>query len=352
MITQDKILYLLKSEDGEVLKNLIDEAASIRQKTIGNIVYLRGLIEFSNICSLDCLYCGLRRSNRHIVRYKLTQEEIISLALIAYEQGFQSLALQSGEIRSDLHVDWLAETVYQIKKLTSNNQNPGLGITLSVGELDYYQYKKLYEAGAHRYLLRIETSNPRLFERIHPPGQSFAKRLEALHYLKEIGYQVGTGVMIGLPYQTYEDLLADLNFFIKMDIDMLGMGPYIPHPDTPLAAEKNHIKIDPYLSTLKMISLARILMPDINIVASTALQTIHPEGLKKGLKAGANIVMPVLTPEENRHYYSLYEGKKNTPFAELLTAIKDYGFEVGLWKYGDAPHYFARQKKNLTIKGG
>lgn len=345
MINQDKILYLLKSKEKEELENLIDKAASVRQKTVGNIVYLRGLIEFSNICSLDCFYCGLRRSNRQLVRYKLTGEEIISLALFAYEQGFQSLALQSGEIRSDEHINWLAEIVYKIKKLTSDSQNPGLGITLSVGELDYYQYKKLYEAGAHRYLLRIETSNPHLFAQIHPAGQSFAKRLEALHYLKEIGYQVGTGVMIGLPFQTYEDLLADLVFFTRMDIDMLGMGPYIPHPDTPLASEQDKIEVDPYIATLKMISLARILMPDINIVASTALQTIHKEGLKNGLRAGANIVMPVLTPEENRLYYSIYKDKKYTPFSELLDTIREHGFEVGLWKYGDSLHYFSRKKK-------
>ncbi|SHG83571.1 biotin synthase [Thermosyntropha lipolytica DSM 11003] len=349
---QDKILDFLKSDKSEDMDYLFTEAFSIRQKTIGNRVYLRGLIEFSNFCTLDCLYCGVRRSNHKVMRYKLSREEIISLALLAYEQGFQSLALQSGEIRSDTHIDWLADLVYEIKKMTSQGQNPGLGITLSVGELDYYQYKKLYDAGAHRYLLRIETSNPRLFARIHPPGQSFEKRREALYALKEIGYQVGTGVMIGLPYQTYEDLLSDLEFFIKMDIDMLGMGPYIPHPDTPLFKEIEHIKIDPYTSSLKMISLARILMPDINIVASTALQTIHPEGLKNGLKAGANIVMPVLTPEENRLHYTLYAGKKYTPFSQLIAEIKNSGFEVGLWQYGDSPHFFKRQKSQIQVKGG
>lgn len=337
MINPDKILNILKNEDENELESLLEHASFIRKNTIGNTVYLRGLIEFSNICSLDCFYCGLRRSNRSIVRYKLSKEEIISLASFAYEQGFQSLALQSGEIKTDAQIDWLAEVIAAIKKATD------LGITLSIGELDYHQYQKLYEAGAHRYLLRIETSNPHLFARIHPPEQSMASRIEALHYLKEIGYQVGTGVMIGLPDQTCEDLFNDLDFFIKMDIDMLGMGPYIPHPNTPLALQQNSIKIDPYTATLKMISISRILMPDINIVASTALQTIHPEGLKNGLKAGANIVMPVLTPEENRLNYTLYAGKKYTPFAELLEKIKSYGFEVGLWKYGDSPHYFKRK---------
>ncbi|MBO8158907.1 [FeFe] hydrogenase H-cluster radical SAM maturase HydE [Thermosyntropha sp.] len=344
-MSEKEILYFLESKDANDLIYLINKAGRVREKNIGNVVYARGLIEFSNICSKDCFYCGLRRSNRKVNRYHLSKDEILLLANTAYKNGFHSIALQSGEIPTESEVDFLADVIYEIKKTTSQNNDPGLGITLSIGELTFSQYKKLYDAGAHRYLLRIETSNPDLFARMHPPEQSFQKRLECLYALKEIGYQVGTGVMIGLPHQSYENLACDLKFFLDFDIDMLGMGPYIPHPDTPLAQESK-IKIDPYISTVKMISLARILMPDINIVASTALQTIHPEGLKMGLKAGANIVMPVLTPEERREDYSLYTGKKYTPFNDLFNQIQKAGFEIVLWKWGDPPHWYKRH--NLT----
>jgi biotin synthase len=340
-----QIVDYLKNENPEVHDFLLKKADHCRQENRGRAVYFRGLIEYSNICSQNCFYCGLRRDNHLIKRYHLKQDEIINLAMQACNDGYQSICLQAGQVSSSKEVDFVADVIATIKKF-SESKGLGLGITLSLGELSYQQYQQLWDAGAHRYLLRIETSNPALFQKIHPPEQSFDRRLECLQALREIGYQVGTGIMIGLPDQRYEDLARDLQFFQEKDIDMLGMGPYIPHPDTPMAGEKALIIQDTFTTTLRMLALARILMPDINMVASTALQSIHPDGLRLGLKAGANIVMPILTPEENRQDYMLYANKKHSAFETLQHDIKTAGYEPTLWQWGDSPHYFKRQRGN------
>ncbi|CFY11594.1 [FeFe]-hydrogenase maturation HydE, radical SAM [Syntrophomonas zehnderi OL-4] len=338
----DKIAALLQSPEEEVLINLLNRAQQCRRENIGNTVYLRGLIEFSNYCDLNCLYCGLRKNNYQISRYHLTLEQVVDIARQAYQNGFHSLALQSGQVNTSAEFRFILDAVKAIKDFSSQEVNGSLGITLSVGELSYQQYKTLWEAGAHRYLLRIETSDPVLFNRIHPSGQRFSKRLECLDSLKDIGYQVGTGVMIGLPGQTYESLAEDLLFFEERDIDMLGMGPYIIHPGTPLAKIDEYYINDPYITTLKMMALARLLMPDINMVASTALQTIHPAGLTMGLKAGANIVMPVLTPGENRSDYSIYANKVYKDLQKISQEIEQSGNRLALWQWGDSRHYYRR----------
>ena len=341
-----QIVDYLKSEDPVMNHFLLEKADHCRLQNRGRAVYFRGLIEYSNICSQNCYYCGLRWDNGLIKRYHLERDEIINLAVQAHNDGYQSICLQSGQVSSTKEINFVADVVATIKKL-SESKGQSLGITLSLGELSYRQYQQLWDAGAHRYLLRIETSNPLLFKNIHPPEQSFNRRLERLQALKEIGYQVGTGVMIGLPGQSYEDLAQDLQFFQEKDIDMLGMGPYIPHPYTPLASEKVFIIQDVFTTTIRMLALARILMPDINMVASTALQSIHPDGLRLGLKAGANIVMPILTPEENRRDYMLYANKKHSPFETLQQDIKAAGYEPTLWQWGDSPHYFKRLGRGI-----
>jgi len=340
-----RIVDYLKSEDPEVHDFLLEKADRCRLENRGRAVYFRGLIEYSNICSQNCYYCGLRRDNRLVKRYHLERDEIINLAMQACNDGYQSVCLQAGQVSSDKEVDFVADTIAAIKK-QSESKGQSLGITLSLGELSYQQYQQLWDAGAHRYLLRIETSNLLLFKKIHPPEQSFNRRLECLQALREIGYQVGTGIMIGLPGQSYEDLARDLQFFQEKDIDMLGMGPYIPHPDTPLAGEQEEFIPDAFATTIRMLALARILMPDINMVASTALQSIHPDGLKMGLKAGANIVMPILTPEENRRDYMLYANKKHSAFETLQQDIKAASYEPALWQWGDSPHYFKRKEEH------
>ena len=344
-----RIVDYLKSEDPEVHDFLLEKADRRRLENRGRAVYFRGLIEYSNICSQNCYYCGLRRDNGLIKRYNLERDEIINLAMQAYNAGYQSICLQAGQVSSRKEIDFVADVVAAIKKL-SESKGQGLGITLSLGELYYQQYQQLWDAGAHRYLLRIETSSPLLFKKIHPPEQSFNRRLDCLQALREIGYQVGTGVMIGLPGQSYEDLAQDLHFFQVKDIDMLGMGPYISHPDTPLVDAKERIIQDAFTTTIRMLALARILMPDINMVASTALQSIHADGLRLGLKAGANIVMPILTPEENRRDYMLYANKKHSAFETLQHDIKTAGYEPTLWQWGDSPHYFKRSGRGIDAE--
>ncbi|MGI5921872.1 MAG: [FeFe] hydrogenase H-cluster radical SAM maturase HydE [Syntrophomonadaceae bacterium] len=343
--SEKEITGILADPDPKLLDELLQAADSCRRENIGTGVYLRGLIEFSNICSCNCYYCGIRKDNKNLHRYRLSSEEMVSLAMSAFDSGFHSLALQSGEVRSCREVSDLASTIRIIKEKSrkKDQTGQGLGITLSVGNLTSEQYQELWEAGAHRYLLRIETSDPKLFSCIHPPEQSFDERLRCLDDLKRIGYQVGTGVMIGLPGQTVAQLAADLRFFVDRDIDMLGMGPYITHPDTPLA-KKPAADFDPFTTSLKMIAIARLLMPDINIVASTALQTISPRGLELGLKAGANVLMPIMTPDDKRSEYSLYTDKKFTPHEQLIEQIRGYGYEVGLWTWGDSKHYAARKR--------
>lgn len=340
----EQVLDYLLSQDQKQIQQLIKQAGQVRDAQRGRQVYLRGLIEISNQCSYNCLYCGIRRKRHNLIRYRLDRDTIIKLALFTWQQGYHSICLQSGQIDDPAWLSEIIEIVHQIKtqtrQLDPNGQ--GLGITLSLGELSPAQYQAFFDAGAHRYLLRIESSNPDLFASIHPPGQSYDQRINCLSQLKSIGYQVGTGIMIGLPGQKAHHLLQDLEFFKNLDVDMLGMGPYIPHPDAPLYRSRKPTHLSPYLSTLKMLALCRITMPDINMVASTALQSIHPQGLQMGLDAGANVVMPVLTPDEVREQYSLYAGKKNRSGQELLSAIRACGYEPGLYTWGDAPHYHKR----------
>jgi len=340
---RETTLRILADDDPELRGLLLDKAEVCRLEVMGKQVYPRALIEFSNQCALNCFYCGLRRDNSDLLRYHLSVDEIVELALQAWDMGLHSLALQSGEVHDENEVPFVIEVVKRVKQATSRDGTSGMGITLSIGELGFDAYRALFEAGAHRYLLRIETSDPDLFRRIHPPSQSYERRLECLSYLKEIGYQVGTGVMVGLPGQSYEQLASDLEFFRAWDIDMLGMGPYITHPGTPLSRSRLPIIAHPFATTLKMIALARLTMPEINIVCSTALQTINPAGLSLGIKAGANVVMPVMTPDEHRREYSLYAHKKYSSLDRLVKNIADLGYEVALDSWGDSRHYFKRQ---------
>ncbi len=335
---------ILDSSDPESLSSLLSQAEKVRLEHLGNEVYMRGLIEFSNICRADCFYCGLRKSNQAIKRYHISAEEILEKAEFCMDLGIPSIALQSGEISSDREVDFVARVVSLIREQSTKDGSAGLGITLSIGELTYAQYRRLFDAGAHRYLLRIESSDRSLFQSIHPAEQDFDKRLECLDALKDIGYQVGTGIMIGLPGQTTWHLVQDLYFFVQRDIDMLGMGPYLPHPDTPLYLSSQRAAIDPFIGTIKMLALARLLMPDINMVVSTALQTIDADGLKLGMRAGGNVIMPLLTPEEYRGDYSIYINKRFRPFYDLQSEVEAVGYQLAFGKWGDPLHYYRNRK--------
>ena len=307
-LDHDAIKQLLSSE-GQQEENLIRRGLEVKLAHLDNYVHLRGLIEFGNVCEKNCLYCGLRRGNGKIARYALSDEEVLSCARLAKDLGYGSVALQSGERSDPEFVDRVERLVREIKKIDGGS----LGITLSLGEQTEETYRRWFDAGAHRYLLRIESSNEELYYRIHPHDDkhSFRRRLDCLDILKSIGYQTGTGVMVGLPYQTVDHLAADLLFFKRMDVAMVGLGPYIPHPDTPLYRLKDLVPPaeERMRMTLKMIAILRIMMPEINMVAATANQTIDPQGREKAIMAGANVIMPNLTPGEYRESYFIYPDK-------------------------------------------
>lgn len=330
---------------------LFAEAEKVKNRFVGNKVFYRGLIEFSNICGKNCYYCGIRASNKNTVRYEVTEEEVLEAARYAWENEFGSLVIQAGERSDSRFVNKITNLLQKISKIS----NGELGITLSLGEQTNETYRKWFESGAHRYLLRIEVSNPSLYPNYHPNDKNhdYNKRIESLHSLRDIGYQVGTGVMIGLPFQTVADLADDLIFFRDFDIDMVGMGPYIEHEHTPLYEHKNLLipKKERFYLSLKMVAILRIMMKDINIAATTAMQAIDPLGREKALKTGANIIMPNLTPTRYREDYLLYEDKPCTDEdAEeckkcLEARIHMAGGVIGRGEWGDSKHFQNRMKK-------
>jgi len=351
-LTKQDIIHLLKSE-GEDRILLFNKSEEIKKLFVGNIVYYRGLIEFSNICNKNCFYCGIRSGNLNLTRYSLSDEEILSAVKYAYENQFASIVLQSGEVVNKIFINRIEKLLNKILSITNNE----IGITLSLGEQTEETYKRWKEAGAHRYLLRIETSNSELYKKIHPENDKhrFKTRLNCLKKLRKLDYQVGTGVMIGLPFQNLSDLADDLLFMYNFDIDMCGMGPYIEHPDTPLYKFRNLLesKEKRFDHALKMIAILRIMMKDINIAAATALQAIDPLGREKAIKIGANVIMPNITPAKYRVHYKLYDNKPcvdeepDECIQCLETRISMTGNVVGYGKWGDSKHY---HKKRSPIK--
>ena len=346
--TKEELIRALSFE-GSDLEELYDHAAEVKLNHVGNKVYYRGLIEYSNRCAKNCFYCGVRRGNKHVERYTLEDQEVIDAAKLAHQKRFGSLVLQSGE-RSDRHfVQKIADLLREIHKATGNE----LHITLSMGEQSEETYRLWRECGAHRYLVRVETSNPELYARLHPADKlhSFERRIEALKLLRNTGYQVGTGVMIGLPFQTLEDLAGDLMFIREMDVDMVGMGPYIEHEATPLFQYRGQLlpQTERFELSMKMVALLRILMPTINIAATTAMQTLHPEGREKALRIGANVIMPNLTPLKYREGYLLYENKPGSheetdvSLEKLKASIGKAGCHLALGEWGDSKHFRERQ---------
>ena len=334
--------------EGEDMIHLFDQGKKIKEIYTGIKVYFRGLIEFSNICEKNCFYCGIRRSNHSVQRYNLTDQEILDAARFGDECRFGSIVLQSGENSSEISIDRITNLITQIK----HQSNGRIGITLSVGEQKESVYRQWYEAGAHRYLLRIETTNQILFGKIHPQNKlhDFNRRLDCLHSLRAIGYQTGTGVMIGLPFQTMGDLANDLLFFQQFGIDMVGMGPYLEHSKTPLYKFRSELLPiqKRFELSLKMIATLRILMKDINIAAATALQAIDPMGREKGIMVGANIIMPNITPGLYRNDYLLYENKPCVDEEPaqckgcLDARIAMADGEIGYGEWGDSLHFKTR----------
>ena len=275
---------------------LFKEANRIRYENVGDEVHLRGLIEFSNICKRQCKYCGLQSGNKEIERYRILKNEILLYAKKAIDMGYRTIVLQSGEDEF-FDTDKICDIVREIKKFD-------VALTLSIGEKTYDEFKAFKEAGADRYLLRIETTDKNLYEMMHP-NASYENRKRCLYDLKSLGYETGTGCLVGLPGQTIESLADDILFFKELDADMIGIGPFIPHEQTPLAqAEKGDFWL-----ALKVMALTRINMPDINIPATTAMETLNPNGRIIALQSGANVIMPNVTSKEYRAKYEIYPGK-------------------------------------------
>jgi biotin synthase len=344
LFTRENLVKLI-SATGTEAQYILQKAGELKEQVIGKKVYFRGLIELSNVCEKDCLYCGIRRSNDAVIRYNLTEAEVLEAASFALRENYGSIVIQSGEVTNDPFTARIENLVSQIKALSDNR----LGITLSLGEQSEAVYRRWFNAGAHRYLLRIESSNPELYGRLHPADgfHRYEQRLNALKLLKDTGYQTGTGVMIGTPFQTIDDLAGDLLFFRDFDIDMVGMGPFIEHDDTPLKQEASNLLPLPerFNLSLKMVAILRLMMPDINIAATTALQAIDPLGREKAVKAGANIIMPNITPGKYRGNYLLYNNKPCTDEEpEQCTGCLDARIhladgEIGYGEWGDSVHF-------------
>lgn len=298
-ISREQFETLMTCEDAQVIDFLHQQAREVADGIYENKVYIRGLIEFTNYCKNDCLYCGIRRSNAKANRYRLTKEEILECCKVGYELGFRTFVLQGGE---DPYFtdDRICEIVSAIR-----TAYPDCAITLSIGEKEKESYERYYKAGANRYLLRHETADEAHYQYLHPKELSLAHRKQCLWDLKEIGYQVGCGFMVGSPHQTRDTLYEDLMFIKELQPHMVGIGPFIPQQDTPFAKETAGTMEE----TLRLLSIIRLIHPHVLLPATTALGTIHPLGREKGIQAGANVVMPNLSPVEVRDKYKLYDNK-------------------------------------------
>ena len=299
-LSKSEYLELLQYwENEEVVKRLRTEAVRLRKQYYGDKVFTRGLIEFTNYCKNNCYYCGIRNGNRHVDRYRLTEDEILECCQMGYELGYHTFVLQGGE--DPYYHDERMEYIIRAVK----NQFPDCALTLSLGEKSYESYRRFREAGADRYLLRHETADETLYRSLHPSSMSLKARKQCLFDLKELGYQVGAGFMVGAPGQTLEHLAEDLVFLQELQPQMIGIGPFVPHHDTIYAEEKaGSVEL-----TLFLLSVIRIMFPKVLLPATTALGTMDPRGREKGLAAGANVVMPNLSPVKNRKLYELYDNK-------------------------------------------
>ncbi len=349
-----RLLAIESDEDAEILR----QAAYARTtEHLGNQVYYRGLIEFSNICTLNCRYCGIRKSNHNVDRYELTHDQVVEAAIWAANNHYGSICLQAGERRDPKFVQFISNVLREIHEKTVSDDLPhGLGITLSLGEQSLEVYKEWAQASGNpmglRYLLRFESSNPDLFNHLHYCPGKYEKGLErryaALARLREAGYQVGSGVMIGLPGQTLEDLCQDIRTFQKLDLDMIGMGPYITSEGADMLGEGMMEKKALMRLALNMIATTRLVIPDVNMAAATALHALEENGREKGILHGCNVIMPNITPRIVRKNYQLYANK---PFIEqepsdtnhiLQASIERTGRSVGLNILGSSNHWKKR----------
>ena len=303
-LNEDELAKMLASTDEGLWREIFAAAREVKAKCGKTEVLPRGLIECSNVCAKNCLYCGIRKGNAKVPRYLIPDEEVAACIDEARRRGYPAVAFQAGEIESE------ANTAYYERHIAMCR---GLEVTLSLGEQTEEVYRRWKDAGAMRYLIRIETSNRELYAKIHPAECSFERRLGCIRMLKRLGYVTGSGVMIGLPGQTIDDLAHDIVFYGDENLDMVGMGPYVAHPDSLMPDSRYQLPTTNYQLSLRMIALTRLYLWNVNIVAATALEALDPEnGRRRGIDAGANVIMTNLTPEKFRVEYDLYPGKVKT----------------------------------------
>ena len=323
-LSKEEWTQLIEGRTKELAEFLFERAREVRHAHYGREVYIRGLNELTNYCRNDCNYCGIRKSNSCLSRYRLTEEEILSCCRNGYELGFRTFVLQGGED------GWFTRerTTALIRRI--HEEFPDCAITLSVGEREREEYQEYFDAGANRFLLRHETADEEHYRYLHPAELSLKHRKECLWNLRHIGYQVGSGIMVGSPGQTAEHLAEDLLFLQELQPHMVGIGPFIPHKDTPFKEEKaGTLEL-----TLFLLGLVRLMLPKVLMPATTALSTIHPDGRKMGILSGANVVMPNLSPQENRKLYSLYDNKRcmgdeaAEGLAMLRAEMEEIGYEI------------------------
>lgn len=320
-LTDNELKLLIESGTAE---NLAEYADEVRQKHYGKKVFLRGLIEISSYCKNDCYYCGIRRSNKSAERYRLDYHDVMNCAGIGYSLGLHTFVMQGGEDMA-LDDDYICRIIYALKEKYSD-----CAVTLSLGERSYESYKRLKEAGADRYLLRHESADSELYYRLHPHGMSIENRKQCLYNLRELGYQVGAGFMVGVPYQTTENIISDIRFMQELQPQMIGIGPFIPHKDTPFRDEKGGT----LELTLCLLGILRLMFPKVLLPATTALGSISPIGRTLGLKTGCNVIMPNISPEDVRKKYMLYNNKlisggETAEGLEILRReIESAGYEI------------------------
>lgn len=325
-VDDDVLRSLLSADDADTLHDLTTCARETTLRHFGNRIFIRGLIEISNCCRNDCYYCGIRRGNRRVERYRLTHEEVMSCCRVGFDAGLRTFVLQGGEdpVWTDARIEALVADI--------RSHFPDCAITMSIGERSREVYERFFRAGANRYLLRHETYDAEHYARLHPADMSGHHRIECLHILKDIGFQTGTGIMVGSPGQTVDHLLQDVRFIERLQPQMIGIGPFLPHHDTPFAACKpGTIEL-----TLRLLAIFRLMHPDALIPATTALATLAPDGRTRGILAGANVVMPNLSPPSQRNKYQLYNNKaalgaeSAEGLALLQSQLQTIGYEIAL----------------------
>lgn len=351
-LSHDQIVSILQTRNPSEVEALHQAADKLTRKIFGNYVSIRGIIEFSNECEKSCHYCGVSTINQ---KFTIDKEAILDCCDFMYSEGYRNVVLQSGEVTTESRINWVLDLINKIKAKYGFAQDTGMCVVLSIGELSRQQYQKLFDSGANRYLLRIESSDPQLNASMHPKkNHSYQRRLQALHDLKDIGYVTGTGIMVGVPGQTFDHLAHDIEFFRDEKYHMIGLGPYLEHKDTPMGkkiineyTESQRKEVDQLKAdvTINMYDLIRLQCPYVNIAATTALDTLHAGYKKRALTGGANVVMPIITPKKFRNGYQLYEGKKEVDMDHIQThkmmmeLMKSIGKEATFKKWNNPPAY-------------